>query len=57
MKDSLKRLGRALAEFFDPRDWMPEFPAPRWGRDPGAQGYQTMYEALRGFKKDDDAHR
>ena len=45
------RLGRALQEFFNPRDWIPQFPIPRKPH-PKAQGYQSLYEALRGFKKD-----
>lgn len=51
LKESLRRLGAALAEFFNPRDWVPTFPIPQ-KRDPDAQGYQTLGEALRGFKKD-----
>jgi hypothetical protein len=46
-----KRFLRALAEFFNPRDWVPTFPIVR-KHDPDAQGYQTFGEALRGFKKD-----
>ena len=46
------RLRRALTEFFNPRDWVPTFPIVR-KRDPNAQGYQTLGEALRGFRKDD----
>lgn len=46
-----KRFLRALAEFFNPRDWIPTFPILR-KHDPDAQGYQTFWEALRGFKKD-----
>lgn len=47
-----KRFLRALAEFFNPRDWVPTFPIVR-KHDPNAQGYQTFGDALRGFKKDD----
>ena len=50
------RLGGGLAEFLRPRDWIPTIPWPS-KRDPDAQGYQTMWDALRGFPKDDDAHR
>ena len=50
MKDALRRLAGAFAEFFNPRDWVPEFPIVR-KRDPDAQGYQTLGEALRGFPK------
>lgn len=48
---ALKRLGRGLAEFFNPRDWISTFPIPRKPY-PKAQGYQSLYEALRGFKDD-----
>jgi hypothetical protein len=46
----LPRLGKGLAEFFNPRDWVPSIPIPRKPH-PKAQGYQSLYEALRGFKR------
>lgn len=46
-----QRLGGALAEFFNPRDWVPSIPVVR-KHNPNAQGYQTLGEALRGFKDD-----
>jgi hypothetical protein len=52
MKEALKRLGGALAEFFTPRDWIPSIPVIRKPH-PDAKGYQTLGEALRGFRKDD----
>lgn len=52
VKQTLRRLGGALAEFFNPRDWRPTFPIVR-KHDPDAQGYQTLGEAIRGFKKKD----
>lgn len=53
MKDVLKRLAAALAEFFNPRDWVPVFPVVR-KRDPNAQGYQTLWEAIQGFPEQND---
>ena len=48
--NALKRLGAALAEFFNLRDWVPEIPVPR-KHDPDAEGYQTLWDAIRGFPK------
>ena len=47
-KDAAKRLGRGLAEFFNPRDWVPEIPIPR-KPPPDARGVQSLGDALRGF--------
>lgn len=51
LKSLARAIGVGLAEFFTPRDWIPEIPIPR-KRDPDAQGYQTLGEALRGFPRD-----
>jgi hypothetical protein len=52
-----KSLGRRflenLVEFFTPRDWIPTFPIVR-KRDPGAQGYQSLEDAIKGFPPKDD---
>ena len=53
LKTALKQLALALAEFFNPRDWIPTFPIVR-KHDPDALGYQTLGEAIRGFPKKDE---
>jgi hypothetical protein len=56
LKKGLRALGRGLADFLNPRDWVPTIPVPH-KRDPDAQGYQTLGEALKGFPEKDDADR
>lgn len=49
----MKRFLKSVAEFFNPRDWIPTFPIVR-KHDPNAKGYQTLGEAIKGFPKKDE---
>lgn len=53
LKLFLKRLGGGLGEFLTPRDWIPTFPIVR-KRDPDAQGYQSLGDAIKGFPPKDE---
>jgi hypothetical protein len=50
-KQIARSFGHSLAEFFAPRDWIPEIPVPR-KPDSDAHGYQTLWEAIQGFPKE-----
>lgn len=46
----LVRLGRSLAEFFAPRDWIPSIPLPPVGRwEPKGPGCMQLVDAIEGF--------
>jgi len=49
IRDALKRLGRSLAEFFTPRDWVPTIPIPRKCE---GKGCMTLSEAIQGFPEE-----
>ena len=46
----MKKFLKSLAEFFNPRDWLPTFPIVR-KHNPKAKGYQTFSDAIRGFPR------
>lgn len=52
LKKFLRSLGKGIAEFMTPRDWIPTFPIVR-KRDPGARGYQSLGDAIKGFPKEE----
>ena len=49
LKDGLRALGRGLAEFFTPRDWVPSIPIPRKCE---GKGCMTLFEAIQGFPEE-----
>lgn len=48
-----KRFLRGLAEFLNPRDWIPSIPLPPVGSwEPKGKGTMSLWDALRGFPED-----